>query len=86
MTDRVTVALATLAAFLVALAVLAHQLRAATVPSAPHRVIVMRRIYRTTIVDDGVAGARGGASTVSVSTSGGGAAPAAPTTRTSASR
>jgi hypothetical protein len=87
--DRLTVMLLVLAGFLVVLAILATRLRTApaqaSVP-AP-RVVVLRRIYRTTVVDDGLATGRGATATVSVSVSG--ATPPttsgpAPTTRTSA--
>jgi hypothetical protein len=83
--DRVTVALLTLAAFLLVLAVLAGRLRAAPVAAPARHVVVLRRIYRTTIVDDSRSDSAGGSSSsVSVSTSGGGSAtPAAPATRTS---
>jgi hypothetical protein len=85
--DRVTVMLFTLAAFLAVFAILAARLRAtpALTPAPPPRVVVLRRIYRTTIVDDGRSEGRGGAATVSVSTSGtASAAPTpAPTTRSS---
>lgn len=85
--DRITVMLLALTGFLAVLALLAAQLRAAApAASAPApRVVVLRRIYRTTIVEDGLAAGRGGAATVSVSTSGAssGASTAAPTTRTS---
>ena len=77
--DRVTVTLLTLAAFLAVFAILAARLRATAVPvpALPPRVVVLRRIYRTTIVDDGRSEGRGGAATVSAS---GAAPPAAPTT------
>lgn len=81
--DRVTVALVTLAAFLVVLAVLANRLRAAPAPAPVRHVLVLRRIYRTTVIDDSRAAGAGQPSSVSVSTSGGGATPAAPATRTS---
>jgi hypothetical protein len=87
--DRVTVMLLSLTGFLAVLALLAAQLRA-TPPAAAAptpRVVVLRRIYRTTIVEDGLPAGRGGAATVSVSTSGASSAAsstAAPTTRTSA--
>jgi hypothetical protein len=86
--DRVTVMLLTLAAFLAVFAILATRLRAtaATAPAPSPRVVVLRRIYQTTIVDEGGSEGRG-AARVSVSTSGTAptTAPAtAPTTRTSA--
>jgi hypothetical protein len=85
--DRVTVMLLTLAAFLAVLAILAARLRAtpAAAPAPSPRVVVLRRVYRTTIVDDGGSDGRGRGTTVSVSTSGAAAptAPTAPTTRAS---
>ena len=79
-----TVMLLTLAAFLAVFAILAARLRANPIPALPPapRVVVLRRVYRTTIIDDGRPVRRGGAATVSVSTSG--SAPSAPpTTRAS---
>jgi hypothetical protein len=84
--DRLTVALFSLAAFLAVLALLAGQLRAASVNSAARPVLVLRKVYRTTVVEtiaDG-SGAGGTSVTQSVSSSGSGATTlAAPTTRTS---
>ena len=80
--DRVTVMLVAVAAFLAVFAILATRLRATAAPAPAPRVVVLRRIYRTTVIDDGRSAGRGRAATVSVSTSG--SAPAAPpTTRTS---
>ena len=81
--DRVTVMLVTLAAFLAVFASLAGRLRAtaASSPASP-RVVVLRRVYETTIVNDGRRGGAGGATTVSVATSGSAPSPA-PTTRSS---
>jgi hypothetical protein len=82
--DRVTVMLVTLAAFLAVFAILAARLRVTAAPAAASspRVVVLRRVYRTTVIDDGRSAGRGRAATVSVSTSG--SAPTAPpTTRTS---
>jgi hypothetical protein len=87
--DRVTVALSSLAAFLLVLAVLATQLHAR--PVATHRgTVLLRRIYRTTVIERvlpaGTGGAAGGTSvSQSVSGSSAGALPAAalPVTRTS---
>jgi hypothetical protein len=82
--DRVTVMLMTLTVFLVILGALAWQMRSA--PARPaHRIVVLRRVYETRVVET-VVGAAGGRSSVtqSVSSSGSGSAvPAAPTTRTS---
>jgi hypothetical protein len=73
-----------LTVFLVILTVLAWQMRSA--PAAPaHRVVVLRRVYETRVVET-VVGAPGGASSVTQSeSSSGSAAPqlAAPTTRAS---
>jgi hypothetical protein len=87
--DRVTLMLLVLAGFLVVLAILSARLRTApaqaSVP-AP-RVVVLRRIYRTTVVDDGPATRQDATATVSVSSSGSTpptSSAAAPTTRTSA--
>jgi hypothetical protein len=80
--DRLTVMLFAIAAFLAVLAVLTAQLR--TAPTRP-RVIVVRRVYRTTVVET-VLGQRSGGTSVSRSTSSSGSAPAtsvAPTTRVS---
>ena len=84
-TDRVTVALLSVAAFLAVLALLGTQLRGAAAHAPAHRVVVLRRIYRTTIVETVHGGAPGGPSvTQSVSSSGGAMTPtAAPATRTS---
>jgi hypothetical protein len=81
--DRITVLLVTLTVFLVILAGLAWQVRSAPRPPA-HRVVVVRRVYETRVVET-VVGASGGSSvTQSVSSSGSASAlPAAATTRTS---
>ncbi|HET9104673.1 MAG TPA: hypothetical protein VFN55_15075 [Solirubrobacteraceae bacterium] len=86
MTDRVTVLLSGLCAFLLVLAVLATQLPA-TPATHPRRVLLVRRVYRTTVVET-VVNAPGptvssGPVTQSVSSSGAAAAPPAPTTRAS---
>ena len=83
--DRVTVMLVTLAAFLAVFATLAGRLRstAASWPAPSPRVVLLRRVYETTIVNDGRRGAGSGATTVSVATSGSAPSPA-PTTRSSA--
>ena len=70
------------AAFLVVLAVLISELH--TVPTRP-KVVVVRRVYRTTVVET-VLGQRGGGTSVSQSTASSGSVPttlAAPTTRVS---
>lgn len=82
--DGVTVMLLTLAAFLAILAVLAGQVRSAPAPLR-HRVIVLRRVYETRVVETIIGGGRGG-STVTQSTSSSAPASsvsAAPTTRSS---
>ncbi len=85
--DRLTVAMLTVSAFLFVLALLAAQLRAAPAP-ARHRVVLIRRVYQTrvveTVVGQGPASAATGGSSVtqSVSSSGATAVPA-PTTRAS---
>jgi len=82
--DRVTVMLLTLTVFLVILAALAWQMRSA--PARPvRRLVVLRRVYETRVVET-VVGAAGAGSSVtrSVSSSGSASAlPAAPTTRAS---
>lgn len=82
--DAVTVGILSLAGFLVVLALLGTQLRAATSSAdARRRPVLVRRIYRTT-VDERVIGAvsRGPSSSTSESSSG--ASAAAPlATRTS---
>ncbi|HET8980093.1 MAG TPA: hypothetical protein VFN87_18215 [Solirubrobacteraceae bacterium] len=84
-TDRVTVALLSLAVFLTVLALLGAQLRSAAAHAPAHRVVVVRRIYRTTVIETVRGGAPGGPSvTQSVSSSGGAVSgAAAPATRTS---
>lgn len=72
--DAVTVGLVSIAGFLLVLALLGSQLRAASARTAPRPVLV-RKIYRTT-VDERVIGAvsRGPSSTSSESSSGSAAA------------
>jgi hypothetical protein len=75
-----------LAAFLIVLALLAIQMRAGASQSAARPVIVLRKIYRTTVVETiaGGSGPTGASVTQSVSSSStGSTAYAAPTTRTS---
>lgn len=82
--DRITVLLLTVTVFLVILAALAWQVRSA--PARPkQRIVIVRRVYETRVVETVVGAAGGGSSvTQSVSSSGSGSAlPAAPTTRTS---
>ena len=87
--DRITVALFSLTAFLLVLALLGTQLSRASSVRAVRTPVLLRRIYETTVVERvlpaGVG--RGGATSVSQSVSGsssGSLAPvAAPVTRTS---
>jgi hypothetical protein len=83
-TDRVTVVLFSLASFLAVLAVLAHQLPATQHPD-PRPSAVLRKIYRTTVVET-IAGGGGAPSmtqSVTGSSSGSSATQSAPTTRVS---
>ncbi len=82
--DRLTVFLLSLSAVLVVMAVLAVQLRASSTPTSSRRVIVLRRVYRTTVVET-IAGQGSGTSvSQSVSSSGGGyPGSTLPTTRSS---
>ena len=82
--DRLTVMLFTIAAFLVVLALLAHQLPTANY-EASHPVPVLRKIYRTTVIETivGSSGPSGTSVSRSVSSSGSTGAAAVPTTRTS---
>ncbi len=83
--DRLTVALVTVSAFLFVLSLLATQLQAAPV-AARHRVVLIRRIYQTRVVETtrGQGATSGNSVTRSVSGSGAMTAPApAPTTRAS---
>jgi hypothetical protein len=84
--DRVTVALCSLAAFLVVLALLAAQLRGAASHGASRPVLVVRKIYRTTVVETitGGSGPAGTSVSQSVSSSGASGGPVtAPATRSS---
>jgi hypothetical protein len=83
-TDRVTVILLSVAAFLAVIAGLAHQLPAAKHPD-PRPPALLRKVYRTTVVET-IAGGGGAASvtqSVSGSSSSSSATPSAPTTRVS---
>lgn len=81
--DRLTVVLISVAAFLSVLALLGTQLRAAASRPRTPRVVLVRRIYRTTVVET-IAGGGGPAVSESVSSSGStGSVSAVPTTRTS---
>lgn len=86
--DRITVALFSLAAFLLVLALLGTQLsQAGSSHAAARRSVLVRRIYKTTIVERvlpaGVGGAGGTSVTQSVSGSSSGSLLPAPVTRTS---
>jgi len=89
--DRVTVALFSLAAFLLVLALLGTQLsQAGSSHAAARRSVLVRRIYKTTIVErvlpagvGGPGGAGGTSVTQSVSGSSSGSLLPAPVTRTS---
>ncbi len=81
--DRVTVALLSLSAFLIVLALLGTQLSVAGSKDAPSRALLVRRIYRTTVIERVLpAGARApaGGTSVTQSVSGSGAEPALPAT------
>jgi hypothetical protein len=81
-TDRLTVVLFSLACFLALLALLSSQLRAGS--TSPRPVVVLRKIYRTTVITTIAGGTGPNGTSVSQSVSGSGALPvAAPTTRTS---
>jgi hypothetical protein len=86
--DRLTVALLSLAAFLTVLALLAGQFAASAAAPRPHRVVLVRTVYRTKVIET-IAGGSGGTSvsrSVTGSTTGasaGAGSTAAPTTRTS---
>jgi hypothetical protein len=77
------VALASLAAFLVVLALLASQLRAGTIHAAHRPVVILRRVYQTTVVETIRDGGSGTTVSQSASTSGSASIPAAPVTRSS---
>lgn len=90
MTDRPTIALFSLAGFLVVLALLGSQLGVAGhAASVRPREVLVRRIYQTTVVErvpsSAKAGSSAGSSTVTQSVSGSTSIPAAaaPVTRTS---
>lgn len=84
MTDRLTIAMVSLAAFLIVLALLATQLSHAG-PSRPSaRAVLLRRIYETTVVERVPASSSArNTSSVTQSSSGAVTATQAPTTRTS---
>lgn len=80
--DRVTTGLLAVTAFLVVLAVLASNVRLTPARVTPHRVILVRRIYQTSIIDDRATAktiAANNSVTQSVATSGSSLAPAVST-------
>jgi hypothetical protein len=84
--DRLTVVLFSMAAFLVVLALLASQLRAVPAHTGARPVLVLRKEYRTTVIETIANGSGPGGTSVSQSvssSSAGGTAVAAPTTRSS---
>ncbi len=82
-TDRLSVVLFSIAAFLVVLALLAHQFKAPSGHVAARPVVVMKRIVTTTVVET-LPGPGRTSMSQSVSSSGSAyAAASAPTTRTS---
>jgi hypothetical protein len=78
--DRGSVLLFSLAAFLVVLTLMANQLRASAAPAPQKRVVVVRRIYRTTIIETIVGSGRGTSVSQSMSSSGSSLAYSPPTT------
>jgi hypothetical protein len=80
--DRFTVALLALAGFLAVLALLASQLRPGG-PAHLSRVVVVRRVYMTRVVETVIGRAGGSSVTQSASSSGSYGPVAAPTTRAS---
>lgn len=84
MTDRLTIAMASIAAFLIVLALLATQLGHAGSTHPTARAVLVRRIYETTVVErvPATSSARS-TNSVTQSVSGTGAVSATPVTRTS---
>jgi Flp pilus assembly protein CpaB len=85
MTDRLTITMAALAAFLVVLALLATQLGHAASTQRPARAVLLRRVYETKVIErvPATAKASPGASSATQSESSPGTPPASPVTRTS---
>jgi hypothetical protein len=82
--DRASVLLLSLAAFLGILALLAWQLRASPSTATARPVLVVRRVYQTTVVETIRGSGSGTSVSQSVSSSGSGSVPvAAATTRSS---
>lgn len=76
--DRVSVALFSLAAFLLVLALLGTQLAPTLSGGTRGRALVVRRVYRTTVIERVIAGGSGGGASVSRSISGAISQPALP--------
>lgn len=84
MTDRLTIAMGSLAAFLVVLALLATQLGHASPAHPSARAVLVRRIYETKVVERVPAASSARSSnSVTQSVSGTGAVATSPVTRTS---
>lgn len=84
--DRASVVLFSLAAFLAVLALLAWQLRASAPRAASPRILLVRRVYETTVIETIRGSGSGTSVSQSVSSSGSGSVPvAAPTSRSSSS-
>jgi hypothetical protein len=80
--DGVTVTMLTLAGFLAVLALMAWQIRSAPARPRP-RMIVVRRVYETQVVETVVGATRRGSSVTQSVSSSAASLPAAPTTRSS---
>jgi hypothetical protein len=76
--DRVSVLLFSLAAFLLVLALLGTQLAPTLSGGTRGRALLVRRIYRTTVIERVIAGGAAGGASVSRSVSGAGPEPALP--------
>jgi hypothetical protein len=85
MTDRLTIAMVSLAAFLTVLALLTTQLGHADSGRRSARAVLLRRVYETTVVErvPASSSASSSASSVTQSVSGASAPTATPVTRTS---
>lgn len=83
--DRASVMLLSAAAFLAVLALLAWQVRATPATTARQRIVIVRHVYQTTVVET-IKGAGSGTSvSQSVSSSGSGSLAVAPVTTRSSS-
>jgi hypothetical protein len=76
--DRVSVLLFSLAAFLLVLALLGTQLAPTLSGGARRPALLVRRVYRTTVIERVIAGGAGGGASVSRSVSGANPEPALP--------